>query len=142
MKVNPFAHQFTRYLSAIHVGFYRLWGGAGPFDRNVCIVTTRGRKSGREIAKPLIHFKRDGKFYLVASYGGSDQPPAWYLNMVANPEVKVELGSERKTCRARTLSPAEKQEVWPNMVALWPGYADYQKRTTRDIAVVELSPIE
>ncbi len=141
MKVDPFTHQMIRFVSAMHVATYRLFGGIGWLNRNTLIITTRGRKSGRAIDKPLLYYQEDGKAYLVASYGGSDTPPAWYLNLTVNPEVEAQIGSARRKYRARTLSTEEKRAVWPKLLAIYPSYADYQKKTTREIPLVELVPI-
>ena len=111
-----------------------------PLNRNTLILTTRGRKTGREISKPLLHVKDGGRLYLVASYGGSDSAPAWYLNLTANPEVKVRIGRSEKICRARILTPDEAKRLWPKLLAIYPAYADYQKKTSRVIPVVELTP--
>ena len=140
MKIDPRTERFVRFLSAAHVALYRLCGGVFPFNRNTLILTTRGRKTGRRIAKPLLYVEHDGRLYLVASYGGSDSPPAWHLNLVANPEASVELGWSRKACRARTLSTEEALAVWPKLLAIYPAYADYQKKTSRIIPIVELAP--
>ena len=141
MKVNSFTHQMIRFVSKMHVATYRLFGGMGLLNRNTLILTTRGRKSERAIDKPLLYYQEDGKAYLVASYGGSDTPPAWYLNLTANPEVEAQIGSARRKYRARTLSAEEKLAVWPKLLAIYPSYADYQKKTEREIPVVELAPI-
>jgi len=140
MKIDPITGQLIKFVSGTHVAFYRMFGGASPLNRNTLILTTRGRKSGREIAKPLLYVENDGHLYLVASYGGSDSPPSWYLNLVANPEVKVEMGRAQKTCRARTLSHDEALPIWPKLLAMYPRYSDYQKETSRIIPVVELTP--
>ena len=140
MKIDPITEQFIRFVSGSHVAFYRLCGGMSPLNRNTLILTTRGRKTGRQIAKPILYVEYDGRLYLAASYGGSDSPPAWYLNLVANPEVRVERGWSRKTCRARTLSDEEALSVWPKLLAMYPPYADYQKKTSRLIPIVELTP--
>jgi deazaflavin-dependent oxidoreductase (nitroreductase family) len=141
MKVDPFTHQMIRFVSAMHVATYRLFGGMGFLNRNTLILTTRGRKSGRAIDKPLLYYQEDGKAYLVASYGGNDTSPAWYLNLTANPEVEAQIGSARRKYRARTLSAEEKRAVWPKLLAIYPSYADYQKKTSREIPLVELAPI-
>jgi len=141
MKVDPFTHQMIRFVSTMHVATYRLFGGIGRLNRNTLILTTRGRKSGRAIDKPLLYYQEDGKAYLVASYGGSDTPPAWYLNLSANPEVEAQIGSARRKYHARTLSAEEKRAVWPKLLAIYPSYADYQKKTAREIPLVELAPI-
>src|SRR5208282_930237 len=82
MKVDPFTHQMIRFVSAMHVATYRLFGGIGPLNRNTLILTTHGRKSGRAIDKPLLYYQEGGKAYLVASYGGSDTPPAWLCLLI------------------------------------------------------------
>jgi deazaflavin-dependent oxidoreductase (nitroreductase family) len=141
MRVDPLTQAWTRWFSSIDVALYRLFGGLSPLDWNKLILTTRGRKTGRDISTPLMFQEQGGKLYVVASFGGSDAPPAWYLNLVSDPEVRVERGWSRVACRARTLSPAEKQAVWPKLVGMFPAYADYQRRTTRDIPVVELTRV-
>jgi deazaflavin-dependent oxidoreductase (nitroreductase family) len=75
---------------------------------------------------------------VVASKGGSRRPPAWYLNLVADPEVEVQVKGERFSARARDATPQEKPEMWKTMTAEWPAYDDYQRRTTREIPVVVL----
>ncbi len=140
MKISPIQAGLIRLVSQFHVAAYRLSGGWGPLNRNTLILTTRGRKSGREISKPLLYFEDRGKIYLVASYGGSDSPPAWYRNLVKNPEVKVESGRSTRTCRARTLSADEAKPIWPRLIEIYPSYAEYQKKTARQIPIVELDP--
>ena len=140
MKINPIQVGLIRFLSQFHVAAYRLSGGWGPLNRNTLILTTRGRKSGREISKPLLYFEDQERIYLVASYGGSDSPPAWYLNLVKNPKVKAEVGRSVRNCRARTLSAQEAKPIWPGLLAIYPAYAGYQKKTTRQIPIVELAP--
>jgi len=140
MKINPMQAAFVRFLSQFHVAAYRLSGGWGPLNRNTLILTTRGRKSGREISKPLLYFEDQGRIYLVASYGGNDSPPAWYLNLSKNPEVKAEVGRSIRNCRARTLTEQEAKPIWPGLLAIYPAYAGYQKKTTRQTPIVELAP--
>ena len=140
MKITPIQAQIIRLISQFHVAAYRLSGGWGPLNRNTLILTTRGRKSGREISKPLLYFEDQGRIYLVASYGGNDSPPAWYLNLVKNPDVKVQVGRSVQSRRARTLSAKEAKPIWPGLLAVYPTYAEYQKKTTRQIPVVELAP--
>jgi deazaflavin-dependent oxidoreductase (nitroreductase family) len=140
MKVDPLTEWLTNWWSAQHVFFYRLSGGFGPFDRSICILTTRGRRSGRDIAKPLWYYAHDDRLYVVASYGGSDRPPAWYVNLRANPDVEVEVGWSRKRYRARVLGDTEASPLWDEILTRNPAYGDYQRRTDRKIPVVELSP--
>jgi deazaflavin-dependent oxidoreductase (nitroreductase family) len=76
----------------------------------------------------------------VASYGGSDRPPAWYVNLTANPDVQVEVGWSRQRYRARTLDDTEAKPLWTEILKRNPAYADYQRRTDRKIPIVELTP--
>ena len=102
------------------------------------ILTTTGRKSGEERKTPLIYSERDGGYLIIASQGGADQQPSWYLNLQANPEAKIQILGERFTVRARDANPEEKPEMWRAMTALWPAYDEYQERTEREIPLVVL----
>ncbi len=139
MRVDPLTQAWVRWFSGMDVAQYRLVGGLSPLNWNKLVLTTRGRKTGREISTPLLYLEHDGKLYVVASFGGSDAPPAWYLNLMSHPEVRVERGWSRATYRARTLPAGEKPAVWSRLVGMYPAYADYQRATTREIPVVELT---
>jgi F420H(2)-dependent quinone reductase len=141
MRIDPFMQAWARWFSSMDVTFYRLWGNLSPLNWNKLVLTTRGRKTGRQLATPLLFLETDGKLYVVASFGGSDAPPAWYLNLSSDPNVQLERGWSRAPYRARTLSADEKQVIWPRLVALYPAYAGYQRSTSRDIPVVELAPV-
>ena len=105
------------------------------------ILTTTGRRSGRSYQSPLI-FGQDGDRYLiVGSKGGAAEHPQWYRNLVANPEVGLQIKGERFRARARTASPEEKPALWKVMTGVWPAYDDYQTRTTREIPLVILERI-
>jgi deazaflavin-dependent oxidoreductase (nitroreductase family) len=102
------------------------------------ILTTRGRRSGEQRSTPLI-YQRDGDALLVvASKGGADEPPAWYLNLVADPNVTVQVRGDRFAARARDATAQEKPAMWQKMVATWPAYDEYQQKTSRAIPVVVL----
>jgi deazaflavin-dependent oxidoreductase (nitroreductase family) len=105
---------------------------------SILILTTTGRRSGVERSTPLIYGKHGDDYLVVASKGGSDEPPAWYLNLEDDPEVEVQVKGDRFKARARTASPDEKPELWRTMTSSWPDYDDYQKRTDREIPVVVL----
>jgi deazaflavin-dependent oxidoreductase (nitroreductase family) len=102
------------------------------------ILETKGRRTGETHKTPLIYQEHDGNYLVVASKGGADKPPAWYLNLDANPDVGVQVRGDRFKARARTATPDEKPEMWKKMTATWPDYDDYQKRTDREIPVVVL----
>ena len=105
---------------------------------NTLILTTKGRRSGTERRNALIYGRHGDDYLIVASKGGAPEPPAWYLNLEADPEVQVQVLGDRFTARARTATPAEKPELWKTMAAEWPAYDEYQKKTDRQIPVVIL----
>jgi len=142
MKMHPLAEGLIRGVSHVHTRLFRWLGpvGLGPF-RSTLILTTRGRKTGREVSTPLLYVEEDGKLYVVASFGGNDSHPGWYLNLLAHPEVEVEVERRSRPYRARPLASEEAGRIWPKMLALYPAYASYQRKTTRVIPVVELSPL-
>jgi deazaflavin-dependent oxidoreductase (nitroreductase family) len=127
---------------AEHVERYLATDGEEGFHwRNgtsILVLFTKGRKSGQERAHALI-FREHGDAYLVvASKGGADTPPAWFVNLAADPNVEVQIKGERFRASARVATPAEKPEVWAKMVEVWPDYDAYQQRTSREIPVVVL----
>jgi len=126
-----------------HVRQYEQTGGKVGHDWNgtsCLILHTTGRTSGEVRKNPLI-YGRDGKDYvLVASKGGAPDNPGWYQNLVAHPDVKIQVLGKILPVRARTATPEEKRRVWKIMTAQWPDYARYQAGTKRDIPVVLLSP--
>lgn len=101
-------------------------------------LTTIGRKTGTPRRTMLIYGRDGDNYLLVASQGGAPQHPQWYQNLVAQPEVGVQVLAERFTARARTATPEEKARLWPTMTALWPAFDEYQAKTSRDIPLVIL----
>lgn len=100
------------------------------------LITTKGRKSGLWRRTALIYGQDGGRYLLVASNGGSVTHPAWYLNLTAHPEVTMQVGAEVFPARARTATAAEKKDLWPLMVKIFPLYGRYQDKTDRDIPLV------
>jgi len=115
-------------------------GGRMPGGQPVLLLTTIGRKSGQPHTAPLLYLKEGDVYVVVASKGGMSHHPLWFKNLEANPRVEVEVGSSKLVMNARQATANEKAAVWPKLVAMYPSYADYQKRTTRDIPVVLLTP--
>ncbi|AWS45029.1 nitroreductase family deazaflavin-dependent oxidoreductase [Streptosporangium sp. 'caverna'] len=105
------------------------------------LLTTTGRKSGEQRETPLIYQRHGDDYLVVASKGGADAPPAWYLNLQANPEVEVQVLGDRFTARARTATAEEKPGLWKIMAATWPAYDEYQTKTDREIPVVVLERV-
>jgi deazaflavin-dependent oxidoreductase (nitroreductase family) len=110
-----------------------MWRGAPTL-----LLTTIGRHSGKARRLALIYGKDADQYVVVASKGGAEQHPEWYLNLRDNPEVQVQVMADRFRARARTATPEERERLWPQMVAIWPAYADYQKKTDRQIPLVIL----
>ena len=102
------------------------------------LLTTRGRKSGKTRILSLIYGEAGEAHVIVASRGGAPTRPARYLNLVAEPEVGVQVLADRFRARARTATGQERAELWEPMLDVWPPYADYQKRTEREIPVIVL----
>lgn len=105
------------------------------------ILTTTGRRSGQPYATPLYYGEHEGRYILVASYAGSDRHPKWYLNLVANPEVQVQIRGERFNARARTATLAEKPALWSMMAERYPRYEVFQQETEREIPVIILERV-
>lgn len=124
-----------------HVDRYRATDGAEGHEWNgtqTLLLTTTGRKSGEPRTTPLIYGRAGDAYVIVASKGGSDEPPGWYLNLAADPEVEVQVLGDRFKARARTAGADEKPALWEKMVAEWPSYDEYQAGTEREIPVVVL----
>lgn len=124
-----------------HIDRYVATGGEDGHDwqgTRTLLLTTTGRRSGEPRVAPLIYAPAGDALAVVASKGGSDAPPAWYVNLTADPEVEVQVKDERFRATARTATPEEKAELWPAMVAEWPAYDEYQAKTDREIPIVLL----
>jgi deazaflavin-dependent oxidoreductase (nitroreductase family) len=106
----------------------------------VILLTTRGAKSGKIRKTPLMRVEHDGRYAIVASLGGAPNHPVWYHNVVAQPQVRLQDGPTVRDMTAREVTGAEKAEWWDRAVAAFPDYADYQKKTEREIPVFVLEP--
>ena len=128
-----------------HVERYRATDGEEGHDwlegSPVLLLTTIGRKSGEERTTPLIYGRSGDDVLVVASQGGSDEPPAWFRNLEADPEVGVQIWGDRFRARARTATPDEKPAMWDEMLSHWKHYDEYQRNTERGIPVVVLERI-
>ena len=107
----------------------------------VILLTTIGAKSGKIRKTPLMRVEHDGEYAVVASLGGAPKNPVWYYNVKANPRVELQDGPVTKDYEAREVFGDEKAPWWERAVAAWPDYADYQKKTDRQIPVFVLTPI-
>jgi deazaflavin-dependent oxidoreductase (nitroreductase family) len=126
-----------------HVRQYEATGGKVGHDWNgadCLILRTIGRRSRETRKFPLIYGRDGDDYVLVASNGGAPDNPGWYRNLVANPDVEIQVRDKILPVRADTATPEEKRRVWPIMTAHWPDYDRYQAGTKRDIPVVLLRP--
>lgn len=130
---------------SMSVFFYKLTGGTigGKMQSmSVLLLTTTGRKSGKTRTVPLGSFRDGSDYVIIASYAGLPQNPAWFLNLKSNPEATVQVRRQKIRVKAETANPEKRQELWAHLLEIAPGYANYQKRTSREIPVVILHPIE
>jgi len=107
-------------------------------DRQILLLTTRGRRSGELRTNPLIYLADGDRVFVIASKQGSPQHPDWYLNLVADPHVTVELGPETYEAVATPLEGDERAQAYARQAERFPFFADYERQTTREIPVVAL----
>jgi deazaflavin-dependent oxidoreductase (nitroreductase family) len=127
-----------------HVKRYRETDGAEGHEWQgvtVLLLSTTGRRSGVQRTTPLIYGRHGDDYVVVASRGGANSDPAWYLNLVANPEVEVQVLADRFAARARTAAGDERLALWRSMAERWPAYNDYQSKTKREIPVIVLERV-
>jgi deazaflavin-dependent oxidoreductase (nitroreductase family) len=131
--------------SRVHKTLFRMtrgYLGSRLVHNDMCLLTTTGRRSGKTHTVPLLYLDDGGRLVVIASYGGRDHYPDWYLNLCSDPDATVqEPHSSPRPVRARTASEEERELWWPRIVAAYDGYAVYQSRTTREIPVVFLEPV-
>ncbi|MFC9553299.1 nitroreductase family deazaflavin-dependent oxidoreductase [Rhodococcus sp. NPDC056960] len=134
-----------KFMNALHHAVLRITGGrvGKSFGKMPAVeLTTVGRKTGQAHSVMLTVPVREGDtLVVVASRGGDDRHPAWYLNLQANPVVQLSLqGAPARSMRAHTATPEERARLWPQVTSAYKGYADYQKKTDREIPLVLLEP--
>lgn len=132
-----------RLFLAIHIFFYRLTGGkfGGKVQGlPVLLLTTRGRKTGKKRTTPLGYFTEDGAYIITASNAGLDTHPAWYHNLRSDPHATIEVNDQRYEVHAETAGEEKRDQLWTRLVGLAPGYANYEKKTSRKIPLLILRP--
>jgi deazaflavin-dependent oxidoreductase (nitroreductase family) len=133
---------FLRVYGAIHRALYRLTGGkvgGRMFGAPILLLTVPGRKTGKRRTLPLMYGRDRDNLVLVASLGGAPHNPAWYWNLQEH-EAEVQIGREHRRVRARDAEGEERDRLWKQMVGVYPGFAEYQKKTTRRLPVIVLEP--
>ncbi len=140
--VRAFLKTFTR----INVWVYVATGGRllnrFPGGYPICVVSTRGAKTGKRRDIALIHLPYGDDKLMVASQGGADTHPTWYYNVKAHPEVSIRVGAEQHRYRARQVSDDEKRALWPHLLSFYPPFDEYQARTDRNIPVFRCARID
>lgn len=131
-----------RRLIGAHTFVYKASGGRVghrfPGTPQMLLLDHVGARSGQRRSSPLVYFSDGDDVVLVASKGGYPRNPAWFHNLRANPETTVRIGREQRAVRARVATEAERERLWPQAVATYGPYADYQARTERQIPLVIL----
>jgi F420H(2)-dependent quinone reductase len=127
-----------------HTALYRLTGGRighrVPGAPPMLLLDHVGAKSGAKRTSPLVYVRDGEDLVLVASKGGYPKNPGWFYNLKANPDTEVQVGSEHRRVHARVADAEEHKRLWPMALKTYGGYADYQKRTEREIPLVILEP--
>jgi deazaflavin-dependent oxidoreductase (nitroreductase family) len=126
-----------KFILSLHVMIYRLTGGRLG-GKNIVLLTTIGKKTGQPRTRPLYHMKDGDSYIVIASAGGSDKNPAWYANLVANPNVTLEDHGRTIAGVASTVGADERERLWRAVVAQAPGFAGYETRTSRVIPLVRI----
>ncbi|MFE9193515.1 nitroreductase family deazaflavin-dependent oxidoreductase [Micromonospora sp. NPDC007208] len=104
------------------------------------LLHTVGAKSGQPRVSPMMYQKVDGGYAVFASKGGAPSNPDWYYNLLANPKAQAEIGTDKVELVARVAAGDERDRIWSAQKAAYPGFADYERKTTRQIPVVVLEP--
>lgn len=135
-----------RRLMGVHTFLYRASGGrlghrVPGLGAPMLLLDHVGAKSGATRTSPLLYIPDGDRVAIIASKGGYPKSPGWFHNLRANPETTVQIGRERRSVRARVTEGEERRRLWDRAVELYPTYADYQRRTEREIPVVVLEPL-
>lgn len=140
---KPAMRPLTRTFSNLHATLYRLTRGAASNPKYpTMLLTVTGRKSGVQRTVPLIYLNDDARLVVAAAYAGSDADPAWWLNLQANPDAVVTVRDRTFPVRAALAPPGQREDLWWRLVQMYPYFIGYQQRTSRQIPVVILEPVE
>lgn len=133
----------TRWFMSGHIALYHLTKGViggkiGKFS--FLLLTTIGHKSGQQRVTPLFYISDESRFLVIASNWGSEKLPTWWVNLQAHPQAMIQVGRRQISVSATQADPQERATLWPNITAKYPFFADYQRRLSREIPVVILTP--
>jgi F420H(2)-dependent quinone reductase len=140
---SPITDFVVKWMSRANARLYKVSGGKrGTTFRKapVALLTTTGRKTGQPRVSPLLYMRDGDRVILVASRGGTDKDPMWYLNLKADPKVTVQIKDQTLALTAREASNEERATLWPRLVEMYPDFEDYQSWTDRRIPIVVCEP--
>ena len=147
---SDFTRRIIKAMATANVWLYRRTGGrvggkwrvGAGFHKPppICLLEHRGRRTGKVRTTPLVYLEDGARIVVVASQAGRPEHPMWYLNLLADPTVTVQVGRDRRPMRARVAGRSERAELWPRLVDLYRDYDSYQSWTDRVIPVVVLEP--
>ena len=132
----------AKNLSTLHALLFRATRGRigrRLVNNDMLLLSTKGRVTGRTHTVPLLYLRDAEDLVVIASWGGRDQHPEWYLNLLENPVAYAQINGDRSRVRATTANGEQRQRLWPQVLAAYEGYREYQSRTDREIPVVILS---
>ena len=133
-----------QFILSVFVSLYRLTNGrfGGRVQGlQVLLLTTVGRKTGKKRTTPLGYFIDNGSYIIIASNAGFDTNPAWFHNLRSNPRVMIEVRDQQMEAEAEVAESKKRNTLWGRLIPLAPGYANYAKKTSREIPMVVLHPI-
>lgn len=147
---SPLVPIISRYAGRIHTWIYQHTGGKIGGNLRIgagfrkpaptLLLEHQGRKSGNAFVSPVLYITDGDDVVIVASAGGRAQNPQWYANLLAQPNVHVQIGPDRRPVRATVAGPDERARLWPILVAAYADFDVYQSKTDREIPVLILSP--
>jgi F420H(2)-dependent quinone reductase len=135
----------VRLMNSVVMSLYRLSGGrvANRMQKApILLLTTTGAKSGKKRTNPVLFIVDGPNYVTVASAGGSPRNPSWFANLMKHPEATIRIKNESRRIRARKANPTERERLWPMLTSVYSGYSDYSKKTTREIPVVIMEPVD
>lgn len=138
-QVGGIGRALQRLFMKGHISLYRLTDGAIG-GKSFLILTTVGRKSGKERDTPLFYFTDGDRFIIIGSNGGAPKHPIWWLNLQANPRAKVQVKKRIIPVTAKRADPKESERFWSIIASKYQNFVEYQKRTTREIPIIILTP--
>ena len=132
----------AKTLSTLHTALFRLTSGRigrRMVNNDMLLLSTTGRVSGKTHTVPLLYLRDGTDLVVIASWGGRDNHPQWYANLMSNPSATAQIEGRRLSVEARTADAGQRARLWPEVLTAYDGYREYQSRTDREIPVVILS---